>query len=474
MKSATSLLNIGNSGLTAARKQLTTASHNIANANTEGFSRQRASQQATKPVAYGDIVLGTGVQIDGVGRIHDRYLEKRLGSSLAEHAFFKERGAILTQVETIFNEINVKGFNDSLAEFFNSFRELSKHPDNNAIRNVVRENARALVHKFQDTREMLNELHDQLDKKIKGSLEEVNSLLHQIARLNTKVVSLENRGGETGDLRDQRDLKIRELAEFFDLSIYQDESGQYTVNAVDLGSLVAGSHVNELGAQKSSNENPYKHGGAEAYFKERPLYVISQKFSGGKLGAMFKARDGEIRSMQKHIDDLAFFLMRSVNSIHRQGVANKPDGKKGIDFFQPVGKSYEAASEMGLSREIREDVRNIVTALEPNSPGDNRIALEMARLGHRKILDGGSSTFETFYLKEISRVGSLLKQTQVSEEYSQGILAQNKALRESVSGVSIDEEVADMIRFQHAFDASARVMSVADEMFQTVLGIKKL
>ena len=474
MKSATSLLNIGNSGLSAARKRLTTTSHNIANANTEGFSRQRAPQQTTTPIAYGDLVLGTGTQIDRVERIHNRYLEKRLGSSLTEYAFFKERGMQLSQIETIFNEINVKGFNDSLNGFFNSFRELSKQPDNNAIRSVVRENARALVHRFQDTREQLDEVYFELDRKITGSLEEVNSLLRQIASLNTKVVSLENTGGEAGDLRDQRDLKIRELAEFFDINVYQDESGQYTVNAVGLGSLVAGASVNELSVQKSSNENPYEDGRSEIYFKERPSYLVSKKFSGGKLGALLNTRDHELKSMQKHIDDLAFSLMRSVNLIHRRGVANHRGGVMGINFFIPIDKSYGAANKINLSREVREDVNNIVTALEPDSPGDNRIALEIVRLQHLKMLDGGSSTFETFYLKELGRIGSVLKEVQVSEEYSQGILAQNKALRESVSGVSIDEEVADMIRFQHAFDASARVMSVADEMFQTVLGIKKL
>ena len=92
----------------------------------------------------------------------------------------------------------------------------------------------------------------------------------------------------------------------------------------------------------------------------------------------------------------------------------------------------------------------------------------------QKILDKGSSTFEEFYLKGIGKIGARAKESKVNEEHSLGILAQNKELRERVSGVSIDEETANMIRFQHAFDASARVMSVADEMFKTVLGIKKL
>ena len=477
MKSATSLLNIGHSGLNAARKRLATSGHNISNANTEGFSRQRAPQETTSPLGYGDIILGTGTKIARVERMHDKYLEKRLGNSITEHLFHKERGHQLAEVEGVLNEIDITGFSSLLNNFFNSFRELSKQPDNQAIKTVIREDARQLTRSFQKIKKELNQIQFNMDERIFGAIDEINLLLRQIAKLNIKITQLEGEGGETGDLRDQRDLKIRELSQFLELNIYQDNQGQYTVNAVGVGSLVAGGHFQELRGQKSSESSAYIPGGAEIYFRERPSYAISQRLSSGKLRALLDTRDIELKFLQKHIDDLAFALANSINAIHHRGFAHQQghfEGRTGIDFFTPIADGRSAAENFKLSNDIEQDVQNIATALQENSPGDNRVALAIAELQYSKLLDNGTSTFEDFYLKGVGQVAAKTKTARVNEEQALGIFAQNKALRERVSGVSIDEETADMIRFQHAFDASARVMSVADEMFKTVLGIKKL
>ena len=476
MKSATGLLNIGNSGLSAARKRLTTAGHNIANANTEGFSRQRTTQEATRPIGYGDVVLGTGTRISRVERVHDQFLEKKIGHSITDHFFNKERSLQLSQIESIFNEVNISGFNDTLNKFFNSFRELSQQPNNNAIKTVVRDSAKNLVEIFRSTKKNLNELQFLMDKKITQQVSEINSILHQISKLNIKVVEMENQGGETGDLRDQRDLKIRDLSEFFELNVYEHEKGQYSVNAIGLGSLVTGGHVQELAVQKSSDGDSYLPGSVDIYFKERPAYIVSGKISKGKLEAILKTRDNELKSLQKYIDDLAFQLSDSVNSVHRQGVVSSgvKKGSSGINFFHIADKPYGASEILDISNEIKSDLNNIVTALEPNSPDDNRIALAITKVQYEKILNDNTLTFEEFYLEGVAEMASILKEVLIREEHSDGILAQNKALREKISGVSIDEETADVIRFQHAFDASARVMSVADEMFDTVLNIKRI
>ena len=489
MKSATSLLNIGNSGLNAARKKLVTTGHNIANANTEGYSRQRATQQTTNPVNYGNVILGTGTKVARVERVHDKLLEENLGSTITEHLFHKERNSQLGQVEIVFNEIDVAGFSDTLNKFFNSFRELSRQPDDEAIRSVVRETAKQLTANVRSTKRALNNLQLGMDKKIQESVGNINLLLRQIGELNVKTTGLENSGGETGDLRDQRDLKIRELSEFLEVRVYQDNQGQYTVNAQGVGALVAGGYAQELVAQKSFDSRAHIPGGVEVHFKDRTSVAVSKKLLGGKLGAIFKTRNNELKGLQERVDDLAFNLANAVNTIHRRGFSNKTvlgssdaqiranasEGKvTNIDFFRSPTKRYRAAESLDLSDEVKQDVRNIVTAGQPNSPGDNRVALAITNLQHSMLLDSGTSTFEDFYLKGVGEIGAQARGARVDEEQSLGVLTQNKALKERVSGVSIDEETSNMIRFQHAFDASARVMSVADEMFKTVLGIKKL
>ena len=489
MGSATSLLHIGNSGVSASRKKLATAGHNIANVNTEGFSRQRATQETTTPIKHGNVILGTGTQVSSAKRIHNKYLEKKLGLSITDHEFHKERNFQLGQIEAIFNEVDMDGLNSMLNKFFNSFRELSKQPDNEAFRSIVRGNAKQLVGDFKRIKKSLNELQFSMDEKIFNAMNDINLLLHKIGKLNIKISEIENGGGETGDLRDQRDLAIRKLSEFFELNVYEGDNGHYTVSAKGVGTLVTSGNIQELRSERSSDSKSYLPGGREVYFKDRSHHTISPQLSSGRLKAILSSRNNELKLQQKKIDDLAFSFSKAVNAIHRRGFANKkvpigPNGVlkiknsterfSGINFFNNLQESYRAAEAIDLSKDIKRDLRNIVTSQKPNAPGDNRIAIAITNLQHSKVLNNETSTFEGFYLQGIGKIATASQESNINVEHSSGILAQNKALKEKISGVSIDEETANMIRFQQAFDASARVMSVADEMFKTVLGIKKL
>lgn len=486
MSSTSNLLNIAHSGLSVSQKSLATAGHNIANANTEGFSRQRTLQKNNTPINFGDIVIGTGARISSVNRVHDEFLEKKLRGSTSEHGFNTERDFQLSQIEGVFNEIDAKGFSTVLNKFFNSFRELSMQPDDETIRSVVRDSASLVVRDIKRAKESLNHLQYTMDRRIESVVQDINMMADQIASLNVSIRELENGSGETGDLRDQRDLLIKNLSEFFEVTTFQDGKGQYTVNIEGVGSLVIAGSAQKLTATRTYQSDSYNPGGVEVYFQNKPNSKITDKFGTGKIGAIIQSRDSSLFSMQKKIDDLAYDISNSVNAIHRRGFAIKPGGfdaqgqslprqsMTGIDFFKSPSERKGAAELLQLSDSINADINNIATALEPNSPGDNRVAIAISKLQHEKVLDGGSATFEESYLKSVGKVGLETAKAKLNVEQSMGILAQNKALKERVSGVSIDEETANMMRYQHVFDASARVMSVADEMFNTVLAIKKI
>lgn len=484
--SASNLLNIGLSGLNVSKKSLSTASHNIANANTEGFSRQRTLQQTKTPINYGSLILGTGSKIKTVERVHDQFLEKKLRKSLTEHNFDKERTFQLDQIESVFNEIDAEGFSNVLNNFFNSFRELSKSPDDETIRSLVRDSAALVVKDIRKTKEALNGLQDSMSRRLEGAVQDINLIIEQVASLNGKIREIENGAGETGDLRDQRDLLVKNLSEFFELSTYVDDDGQYAVQAEGVGTLVSGVTYQALATQRSSDSSAHHEGGAEIYFKARPSFKISHLFQPGKLKAILSSRDNELKKLQETVDDLAYDIANTVNAIHKRGHVIKKDnidatGRQianvkttGIDFFEAPTERYRAAETIELHLDIKEDLRNIATALAPNSPGDNRISIALSKLQYAKVLDNDSATFEENYLKAIGGIGLETKKSRMKQEQSYGILAQNTSMKERVSGVSIDEETADMMKFQHAYDASARVMSVAESMFDTVLNIKRI
>lgn len=476
---AVDLLGIGSSGLSVSKKSLQTTGHNIANANTEGFSRQRTDQATNPPVGTGNHVQGTGVHIRSIKRVHDELVEKRLNDNLSQHSFNAEKQFQLAQVEGIFNEVNSEGLNKIMNRFFNAFRELSIQPENAAIRSTVREAARLVIKDLRTSRERLEQAANSIEGKMKVSVGEINNFLNNIRDLNVAINQLEVTHSETGDLRDQRDRAIRSLSEYFDIQTWYDEKNRFVVNAIGVGTLVTGGHAMQL---KTGSLPPESEGDPPVVdiFIGKRKFPLSEKLEKGKIGALAQVRRDVVRNLQGQLDYIAFNLVKMVNAIHRKGysAATLPDEKgnpvqkTGVNFFEDIKTEKRAAESVDLSDEIKGDINNIVTGLAANSPGDNRVAIAISQLQHEKILRGRTATYEEEFLKSVGNVGLLSAKARLDAEQSEGILTQTKQFKERISGVSIDEETTNMVRFQHAYDASARVLKTADEMFKTVLGIK--
>jgi flagellar hook-associated protein 1 FlgK len=477
------LLKVAVSGLNSSKKALDTTGHNIANANTEGFSRQHTVQKTGPTVGIGHITYGTGSRVTHITRDHDPLVEKQLNSSITNFNYHKERSGILAQVEDIFVEIDEYGLNKTLNDFFNSFRDLANQPENETIRSVVREKARTTVQSFQQIRHSLDEISHHMGTKVQVAVEDINTLVGQVAKLNRKINQIEVNQGETGDLRDQRDLAVKNIAEFFELHTYVDEKRRFVVHAKGIGTLVAGDSTQEFSAARTNSEKTTNgaDGAMEVYFGKRKVGSISDKFRKGTLGGLYEVRNTQITKLQKNLDKIAFNFVNAVNAIHTRGhrFHEGSEGRSiaslstGINFFQPVSTLENASREIDLSDEVKESTHNIITALNPNSPGDNRVALAISKLQHEKILAEGTTTLEEEYLKSIGDIGLEARKSRLDEEHSNGLLAQINAIKERISGVSLDEEAANMVKFQHAFEASAKVIQTADEMFKSVLAMKQ-
>jgi flagellar hook-associated protein 1 FlgK len=484
------LLGIGKSGLFASKKSLEVTGHNISNVNTEGFSRQKVVQETAVPVSVGGFVQGTGVRVVDINRYNDEFIERKLNNSLSSQKFYDARTDHLSQIETIFNELDSDGLNQILNKFFNAFRELANQPENETIRSVVRDNASLVVKDFHRIRDTLDSQANNIDQKIKTSVGEVNQLLHQIADLNQKVTSLEAQQGETGDYRDQRDLALRHLSEHFKVHTYVDEKNRYVVSAQGIGTLVTGANVQELASQSLNQKDSSNNmsGSVEIVLKDRPSQKISEKFQSGSLASMVKVRNEDLRKLQDDTDDIAYQFANSVNAIHRQGFVNRKikigEGRipasddlkgptTGIDFFNGSLEKEGASKNIDLSDLVKDDLSNIIAGLNPNSPGDNRIAIGISKIQHERLLGEGTITLEEKYLQTIGNIGLETGKARLDAEQAGGILAQANGLRERLSGVSIDEETANMVRYQHAYEASAKIMQAADEMFKIVLELKK-
>lgn len=484
------LLGIGRSGLNASKKSLEVTGHNLANVNTEGYSRQKVVQSTAIPVSSSGFVQGTGVKIDGVRRYNDEFIDKRLSNSISSNKYFESRAENLEQVETIFNELDSDGLNQLLNKFFNSFRELANQPENETIRSVVRDTANLVVNDFKRIRGTLDTQAHNIDRKLQASVKDINQILNHVSDLNGKITALELSQGETGDLRDQRDIALRNLSEHFQIHTYVDEKNRFIVTAQGIGTLVTGLHTQEL-ATRSNNKNESSNGmngSIEIVLKDRPSQPITDAFKNGSLSALVKVRNDDVQKLQKETDEIAFEFIHAVNDIHRKGYVNREikmdaagnpisiDKKgftTGIDFFKTPLSKEEASLSIELNDAIKDDLSNIAAALSPNSPGDNRVAIAISKIQHERIAGEGSVTLEEKFLQTIGNIGLETGKARLDAEQSTGILAQANSLRERLTGVSIDEETANMVRFQHAYSASAKIMQTADEMFKTVLDLKR-
>lgn len=484
------ILNVGITGLHTSKKSLETTSHNIANVNTEGYSKQRVHQTTNSPVSKSGLIQGTGARIDRIARDHDKFVEKKLQGNISSEQFFKHRTEQLEQVENIFNEVDQDGLNKVLNRFFNSFRELSNAPENETIRSVVRDNAQLVVKDFNRIKDTLDGIVNGINGKIKGEVYEINEITKRIAHLNKKISTMEVVKNETGDLRDQRDNLIRELAKSFKIHTYEDGQGQYVVNAVNVGTLVTGGAINELVAGPVSAEAATSGipGAVEVYFKGRPSGPITTKFKSGRISSLIQVRDKDIKDMYDKIDLIAHELVQTTNAIHRRGFVNRrlqvdangnpplQDAKgptTGLNFFKNLDGVKNAAANIDLADSVKTDLTNIATAISPNAPGDNRVAVAISKIQHERILGGGVATLEESYLSSIGNLGLQTRKANLDHEQAEGLKALTENIKQRVSGVSLDEEAANMVKYQQAYEANAKVMKTAEEMIQTIMNIKR-
>jgi len=463
----------GKSGMVAAKAQMATTSHNISNANTEGYSRQRVQQKADNPTPFGQKnLIGQGTLLARTERVNDNYIEKQIRSAARDLSHLEEKDLALKQTEDIFNEMGGEGLNRLVAKFFNDFRKLGNEPDNEAVRQSVRESTAAMANDFHRLRGSVEEVRTHLDSRIEGFTKEANSLADQVKDLNIKIKVQELSGAPANDLRDQRDLTMKRLSTYVDTSIHLDKDGAFNVDIKGVGPLVSGPNAEKFSVNRSPDDGEGKPENSFSIgFTGSASGDVTHSISGGKLGALLEVRDQTLSSILNRLDELASTITESVNAIHREGVTSY--GTKGVDFFKQLDGKERASQYIGLSDAITNDVNQIAAAATPDSPGDNRIAVAISQIQNMRVMENGNSTLDSFYNGIVSDVGVVAGRNRNSLVQQKDISMQLDKMREQISGVSMDEETANLLQFQRAFDASAKVISVADQCLETVLNLRR-
>ena len=493
-------LQIARTGVFVSQKGLEVTGHNIANANTPGYTRQRLITSSIEGgMNYGMFTytskgqVGGGVDIQELTQIRDAFLDMQYRRESGTLGEWSVKTDALQYIEGVFREPSDAGINSVLADLFEDLHELSKNPESKEIRTLVRQDAIKLTETMRHYYNQLVSLQEEQDTAIKLTIDEINDIVKNIRDLNEQIFKYEAGGERANDLRDKRNLLVDQLSTLIKIDYYETPTGRFRI---DLNGVPLVDHLSyrTLDVDKSK-ENPIK-GEANLYaikWEGTDIYLDLNDIKGGKLKGYLDMRDGNIESnmgIPYFIEELNAFakdIADAFNYIHRKGYTLPYDGNSsetGIDFFTyEEGMGNEVtAKNIKLSDKIMESVYNIATSSQPllaDDPtgwGNNEIALQLADLRNKdKIVVGEGDNIREIEGLE-NTIKSIIADLAVESSHSskmkegQDILVYNlETQRLSISGVSIDEEMTNLVQYQHAYSAAARMITAIDEALDVLI-----
>ncbi len=620
MGSTFSGIELGKRSLQAHTQGLQTIGHNMSNASTEGYSRQRVRLSATDPIYMPQLnreerpgQIGQGVDVTMVERIRDTLLENRILAQGDETGYWETRDQYLLMVEQIYNEPYDTSVRTLMDKFWDSWQELSVHPEDMAARQAVLKRSESLIDGINSRYTRLKETRVMLNDDIKVSVGEVNSLLQDIAKLNVQIEKSQALNDNPNDLLDKRDLLVEKLSGYMNVTVDNRDPDEFLIHTQGMH-LIQGKQVNLL----VTEPNPLNEGHVDIVWERTGEQIDIRN---GKLAALLELRDDDVRGEIQNLDMMTVNFTDMVNEIHRE--AYSANGQTGQDFFSEYpfvnnlagnydlngdgeyDHSYvfringlnimDPEQQTGLQGTITlsgaqgnvdinyyptdrvsdivdrinnagaevkafidrnghfamkathaDDMNNpdfVIRHIEDSGqflagytgilqgsgqdnaydwnqqdavlnlreggvrysvaplahpsgwlkvnpamtadptaivsglgsigrealPGDGSAALEIAALRNKNVMLGQSNTFDDYFATSIAEIGLKGEVAQQANESQQLVMKDLKDFQSSISGVNMDEEMAEMIKFQHGYNAAARFVNEINQMLDTII-----
>ncbi|MGA9175664.1 MAG: flagellar hook-associated protein FlgK [Desulfobacterales bacterium] len=576
------ILNIAATALNAQQNGIGVTAHNIANVNTEGYSRQRAVLDARQPGLYGGLVMGRGVEVETVSQYSDKLIENRLMQEESNMSSASEMEKYMQVMEGLFNENSDTGISTMLSDFWNGWYDISNNPSGASERILLYEHSSLITEQFNTLASDLNQIETDLTNAVSTGLGKINDITNEIAQLNDQIVGMEA-NGSANDLRDKRNTLVSELNEYLDIKSFEQSNGSLTIVSAKGCTLVQGgsNYELEMGGTNGDRVIWQNSSGSDV--------DVTNYVSNGKLGGWLDTRDEVVAKYQLDLDALAKEFIWSVNQQHSQGV--------GLEGFSSVTGSYQAtdtsaalnstglgfadkivdgdfrvclydsngnydsdatlaidadlttidsivtaingidggtnisatvvddklqiSSANGYTFAFSDDNSNVLAALGINTffigsdaagmgvndviglnknniaaaqissdgamaSGNNANALAVTDLQNTALsisqstcdrINGNTqgsitSTIEGYYHSMVGSIGIASASVSRDRSFSELMVNELSNIRDSISAVSLDEEMTNLIAYQHAYAAAAKLISVSDEMLKTLLEVK--
>ncbi len=434
---------------------LAVTSNNIANVNTPGYTREVANLEEAPPAQYGNLNFSGGVDLASIQSIRNNILQLRLNQETQSQGKLNTLTDGMNQIQTVFNEASGTGLQSLLSNFFNSFQSLSTDPTNTGYRQGVISAAQSLAAGFRQSATTLVQQQQNSDLDVVQTVEQINQITSQIATLNGEIATTGGAGLNTNSLEDQRAQLITQLSGLIDVQTISANGNTVTLTTNNGAELVVGNQSFNL--QTGVNPDTGFH---DVYAQGSDVTLSIQ---GGTLAGDIELRDREIPALQNSLDTLAYNLEDAVNAQNAAGF--DLNGAGGGNIFVPPSATSGAALNMTVS--VADP--NLIAASSDGTPGDNANATALADLQRQTIVSG--QTPIAYYAGLVSQIGD--DTATASSQLTGGtlLIQQLNDQINSVSGVSLNEEGANLIQYQNAYTAASRVASVIAGLYQTAINM---
>jgi flagellar hook-associated protein 1 FlgK len=546
------ILGVGLSGLLASQAAMDTISHNIANVNTPGYSRQRTDLAARLPQWSGGCCFGTGVDVAAVSRSYDAVLTRNVQDSTSSAADQSVQSNLAAQLDSLLGGTDT-GLAPALQDFFNSIDTAAADPTSLASREVVISKGNQLAQRFQSLSSQMQQIQSGVRTQAGTAVGQINDLAQAIADLNAKIAAASGSQGQPNDLLDQRDQLVTQLAQQVGVTTTVQDDGALNVFIGTGQALVMGGEARQL--QLTSTGADAAQLGVQFVNRAGVTTDVTSQITGGTLGGLLAFQGGMLADAQRQLDQLALGVAGAVNAQHQQGVDLQ--GKSGGLFFNDINSpalqaaratagsgntgsaalqvtvddvgqlqdsTYRLTYESGEYSLTRLSDNSVVTSnslsdltdgtgfsititpgpmavgdsftidpaaggasqigvqlsdpgalalasagSDPTAVGDNNNALALSDLQNQRLMLGGNATFSEQYSHTVSDVGAQTQALQTSAAAQQALLSNAQDAQSSYSGVNLDEEAANLLRYQQSYQASAKVIAAASDLFQVFL-----
>ncbi|GFO53253.1 flagellar hook-associated protein 1 [Geomonas sp. Red276] len=477
--SISSLFDIAASGVAAQRFAMEVTGENIANVNTTGYARQQVMLQ-TGPITTGSngFPMASGVEVQGVRRAYDGMLQQQIVNGNSTYQQNLTRQSALEQIQPSLNELSTDGLGSAVAKFFSAWHDLSTNPGGTAERQALMTATNVMTDDFHQVSSTLSGVAQNADTSLVGMTANLTGNAKDLALVNQQIIATTAVGGNANELLNQRDQLIQQMSQTAGITSTINSDGTATVTLAGGDTLVnstkyATVYTNTNASGKNDilitgigNPSPAN---APASDTNISATVGGPSNSQGTIGGALQVRDSIVPGYLSSLNEMASQLVSTVNTQHKTGYAL--DGTSGNNFFDPAGTTA-ANIAIDPTLTVQKIAAGLPTATDPipTSANNNGNALAIANLQKSQVaFTTGNATFSSYYNALVAKVGVDTQSAQNTTTQGQSFLNQLNNLWQSNAGVSLDEELTNLTRYQQAFQGSAKVINVATSMLDTVL-----